>query len=159
MRRKDREVTDNKEILNIIQNCDSMTMALLDEGKPYLLPMNFGYEYENEKLVFYFHSAKQGTKLDLISKKNDVWFSMDCEHKLIGGEKACDFTMEYASVIGSGKIYIINETDEKIKALKLIMKKYTDGKEYEFEAKQTDAIAILKIEVEQYTAKKSVKKQ
>lgn len=159
MRRKDREVTDNKEILNIIQNCDSMTMALLDEAKPYLLPMNFGYEYENEKLVFYFHSAKQGTKLDLISKNNDVWFSMDCEHKLIGGEKACDFTMEYASVIGSGKIYIINETDEKIKALKLIMKKYTDGKEYEFEAKQTDAIAILKIEVEQYTAKKSVKKQ
>ena len=159
MRRKDKEVTDNKEILDIIQNCDSMTMALLDEGRPYLLPMNFGYEYENENLVFYLHSARQGTKLDLISKNNNVWFSMDCDHELIGGEKACNFTMEYASVIGSGKIYIIDQTDEKIKALKLIMKKYVAGKEFEFEEKQTDAIAILKIEVEQYTAKRSIKKQ
>lgn len=157
MRRKDREVTDNKEILNIIDNCNSMTIALLDKDKPYLVPMNFGYEYVDEKLVFYFHSAKQGKKLDIIKENDNVWFSMDCEHKLISAEYPCAFTMQYASVIGSGKIHIIEDIDEKIKTLKLVMKKYTD-KEYDFEEKHTKAITALKIEVSEYTAKRAIKK-
>ena len=158
MRRKDREITDNKEILNIIDNCDTITIALLDGDKPYLLPMNFGYEFENEKLVFYFHSAKQGKKLDIINENNNVWFSMDCAHELITAEYPCAFTMQYASVIGSGKIHIIKDTEEQIKTLKLIMKKYTNGKEYDFEEKHTKAITAFKIEVSEYTAKRAVKK-
>lgn len=158
MRRKDREITDNKEILSIIDRCESMTISLLDGDKPYLLPMNFGYEYENEKLVFYFHSAKQGKKLDIIKENNNIWFSMDCSHELVAAEYPCAFTMYYESVIGNGKVFILEDTEEKIKALKLIMKNYTNGKEYDFEEKHTNAITALKIEVSEYTAKRSAKK-
>ncbi len=158
MRRKDREVTDINEILKIIEKCDSMTLALLDEDKPYLLPMNFGYEYENEKLVFYFHCAKQGKKLEIINNNHSAWFSMDCSHELITAEFPCAFTMQYESVIGSGQINIIEDTDEKIKALKLVMKKYTNGKDYEFEQRHTNSIVVLKMYVNSFTAKRAVKK-
>ena len=42
MRRKDREVTDLSEIIEILKNCDVCRLALNDDGFPYILPLNFG---------------------------------------------------------------------------------------------------------------------
>lgn len=42
MRRKDREVTDLSEIIEIMKNCDVCRLALNDDGFPYILPLNFG---------------------------------------------------------------------------------------------------------------------
>ena len=57
MRRKDREITDIKDIKNIIDRCDICRIALNDDGYPYILPLNFGVDAENESLTLYFHSA------------------------------------------------------------------------------------------------------
>ena len=83
---------------------------------------------------------------------------MDCSHELITAEYPCAFTMQYESVIGNGQIHIIDDVNEKIKALKLVMKKYTYGKDYEFEEKHTKAIVVMRLDVDNYTAKRAVKK-
>ncbi|MBD9243128.1 MAG: pyridoxamine 5'-phosphate oxidase family protein, partial [Clostridiales bacterium] len=43
MRRSDREITDLGEILSIINDCKVIHLAMVDDGEPYLLPLNFGY--------------------------------------------------------------------------------------------------------------------
>lgn len=49
MRRKDREITDFDEMINIMKKCDACTIALNDEetGFPYIVPLNFGMEVIN----------------------------------------------------------------------------------------------------------------
>ena len=68
MRRKDREITDFHEIIEIIRKCDVCRLALNDEGYPYIVPLNFGLDVRGDQVYFYFHAAVKGKKLDLIAK-------------------------------------------------------------------------------------------
>lgn len=78
MRRKDREVTDFSEIIEIMKNCDVCRLALNDDGFPYILPLNFGMAVNGDKITLYFHSALEGYKVGLIQKDNRASFEMDC---------------------------------------------------------------------------------
>nr|MBQ4317636.1 pyridoxamine 5'-phosphate oxidase family protein [Clostridia bacterium] len=72
MRRKDREVTDRTVIDEIIRSCGCIRLGLNDSGEVYIVPMNFGYEHDGEKRVFYMHCAKEGRKLDIIRENPKI---------------------------------------------------------------------------------------
>ncbi len=152
MRKKDREIKDNDEILNIIKKCDVCTVAFFDEEYPYIVPLNFGVQLEKGEFILYFHGANAGKKLELIKNSNQVAFEMHCSTKLITGELACDFTMEYESVCGNGTIELTGK-EEKNVALKALMKQYDTQKEYEFDEKMINAVAVLKLKVNEITGK------
>lgn len=158
MRRKEREITDINEIINIIKKNIVCRIALLDNDMPYILPMNFGFTYENEKICFYFHSAKEGKKVDIINNNPHAVLEIDGEHKVLSGETACSYSMNFESVIAKGKLKIIdnNDTDEKIKGLNSIMKQCTGKEGFDF-AQKIDSVLILKFETEEITAKKRAK--
>ena len=78
MRRSDREITDLDEILSIINDCKVIHLAMVDDGEPYLLPLNFGYTCEGGAFSFFCHSAREGRKLDILRKNPTVAFEMDC---------------------------------------------------------------------------------
>ena len=78
---------------------------------------------KNGQLYLYFHSAKVGTKLDLIRKNNKVTFEMDCEHNIIMYDERMSCTMGYESVIGHGIVEFV-EDENKITALKILMRHY-----------------------------------
>lgn len=151
MRRKDREILNIDEILEIIKKCDVCRLALFDEEYPYIIPMNFGFEYQDQQIIIYLHCANEGKKLDIIKKNNKVSFEMDCSHKLIQGDLPCDCTMEYESVIGNGIIEIMRENKEK--ALTALMKHYSNKETFDFPDKMLQATTTLKITVEKITAK------
>ena len=67
MRRQDREIKDPEKILSIIAACPYCHLGFSDQGKPYVVPVNFGYTVEDGRTVFYFHGAREGRKIDLIS--------------------------------------------------------------------------------------------
>lgn len=125
MRRSDREITDINDILEVIEKCDVCRLALNDGEYPYILPLNFGMQMEDEKIILYFHGAKEGKKYELIAKDNRASFEMDCSHNLITDKtkESCTCTMAYESVVGFGKIELIPE-HEKYNALCLLMKHY-----------------------------------
>lgn len=152
MRRKDREVIDIAEIFEIIKKCNCCRLAFFDEEYPYIVPMNFGASFDNNKIVLYFHCANKGKKLDLINVNSNVSFEMDCSHKLITGDIACDYSMEYESVMGNGVVSFINEN--KVEALTLLMKSYSKRKDFAFSEKELSAVTIFKIEVVNITGKK-----
>ena len=66
MRRKDREVTDRTLISGMLDIAEILHIAINSTLFPYIVPVNFGFEWQGDELVFYFHSAKEGRKLDLL---------------------------------------------------------------------------------------------
>ena len=59
MRRSDRELKDMADIVAIAKRETVCTVAFHDESCPYLIPLNYGAEVEEGKLVLYFHGAKE----------------------------------------------------------------------------------------------------
>ena len=152
MRRKDREITDFDEIMNIINKCDTCRLALFDKEFPYIVPLNFGVDIRDEQLYLYFHCAKKGKKLDLILQNNNVTFEMDCEHNIILYEERMSCTMGYASVIGHGKIEFVDDED-KLEALKIIMRHY-HSEEFKFNTNMMKATTVLRLKVLDMTGKR-----
>ena len=72
MRRKDREITHIRTILDLVSECKVCRLAMTDGGVPYIVPLNYGYEYADGALTFYFHSAKEGRKLEILKKNPTV---------------------------------------------------------------------------------------
>jgi len=157
MKKKDREITDKEELLKIIDKCDSCRIGFCYDNVPYIVPMNYGYTYENDKLILYFHSGLEGKKLDMIKLNNNVCFQMDCSHELVHDNIPCRYTMKFESIIGQGKIYTLTEKKEKIQALQHVMKKYAPNKVFDFEEKHVRIILGLKLVVEEFRGKRSTK--
>ena len=153
MRRKDREVTEQARINEIIQNCDCLRLALADEGAPYIVPVSFGYA-EGER-TFYFHGAKEGRKMDLIRKNAMAGFELDCKHALKESEKACGYSYFFQSVVGTGKICILEDVEEKKKGLLAVMAHYTGQKDWEFPENMLEMTAVLRLNVEEMSAKEN----
>ena len=113
MRRHDREITDSREILSIVNECKVIRLAMLDEqGLPYIIPLNFGYRFADGVFTFYCHSAREGRKLELLRRDPRVSFEMDCRGELQSADHACGYGYYYASVIGSGTAELIEGAEK-----------------------------------------------
>lgn len=152
MRRKDREVTEPGELMQIIDQCKVCRIAMHDKAGLYIVPMNFGYTYENNQLVLFFHSAKEGRKISALQENSEVCFEMDCEHRLITADAACKYGYFFKSVIGYGKAVFIEDIEEKKTALSLLMKHQT-GQDFSFDAGMVNSVSVFKIIVHNYTGK------
>ena len=155
MRRKDREVLDEVKIDKFIRNCDCCRIGFYDKenNEVYIVPLNFGYSNVDNKRVFYFHGAKEGRKIELISKTKKVSFEMDSNHELIIGKMACNYSERYQSVMGTGLISFVEDKDEKIAALNEIMFQSTGKKDWDFPEPMLNGVAVLKIEVTSLSCK------
>ena len=72
MRRADREMKDINEIIKVMEKCDTCRLALNDEEYPYILPLNFGMEIIEGKIILYFHGATEGKKCDIKNNGNAI---------------------------------------------------------------------------------------
>ena len=153
MRRKDREVTDFHEIIDIMKKCDSCILAMNDGDFPYVVPMNFGLEVQGNQVFLYFHCATKGKKLDLLKQNNHVTFEMDCEHNLVLCEERMDCTMRYSSVIGHGTIDEVADED-KYDAFKILMRQY-HAEDFKFNTDMMKVTTVLRLTVTDIMAKRN----
>ena len=150
MRRKEKEITDIKEIEFIIQQSQVCRLALADEGLPYIVPLCFGYKNK----MLYFHSAKEGQKIDILRRNHQVCFEFDIDARIRSGQTACVWGMGYKSVIGYGTASLVEDSEEKQKALDIIMRQYSEG-EFEYSAKNLAEMLVIKVDISAMTGKKS----
>jgi nitroimidazol reductase NimA-like FMN-containing flavoprotein (pyridoxamine 5'-phosphate oxidase superfamily) len=150
LRRKDKEITDKNEIESIIRKSLVCRLGLADNGTPYIVPLCFGYKDNS----LYFHSAKEGRKIEILKRNNDVCFEFDDNLEVQAGKAACAWGMKYRSVIGYGKATLIEDPEEKRKALDVIMAQYADGA-FEYSEKVFGKALVIKVEIESMTGKKS----
>lgn len=153
IRRKDRAITDYQQMLKIMQQCDVCRLGLIDGKGVYIVPLNFAFKSEGNKLILYFHSLVKGKKIDLIRQQNIVGFEMDRKHELVHADIACHYSFTYQSIIGKGKIAIIEEAKEKVAALQCIMQHYTQRSDWAFDENELKKVATIKLEVTEWACK------
>ena len=150
MRKSNKEITEKPALEMIIKNSVICRLALVDGDRPYIVPLNFGYQDG----ILYFHCAHEGRKIDIIKTNPNVCFEFDINTELITAEKACGWSMKYQSVIGFGKAYLIEDIREKTAALNIIMQQYSKSN-FSFPEAKLQITAAFKVEIERMTGKQS----
>ena len=150
MRKADKEITDRNLIDSIIHKSLVCRIAIYDGEMPYLVPLSFGYDGNN----IYLHGAKEGRKIDILKRNPKVCFEFETECEVLPGERACSFTMRYRSIIGYGKAHFLEDIGEKITAIRIIMRHYTD-RTFIFTEDDVKNITVIRVDIEQITGKQS----
>lgn len=155
MRRKDREITDIAAITDVIEKSHCCRIGFYDNGEVYIVPLNYGFEKgEDDTFTFYFHSAKEGRKIDLIASAPQVGFEIDCDYELHPGEIACAYSAGFHSVIGNGVVEPVTEPEEKKHGLCCIMRHLTGRADWSFEEKTYERVAVFKLTTTKYSCKR-----
>ena len=116
----------------------------------YVVPLNYGYADG----ALYFHSAPEGRKVDILKKNSEVCFTVVSDYELVRGEKACSWTAEYRSVIGTGKARILTEPEEKERGLAVFMGQYS-GEDYDFSDIPLNNLIVIRVDIETLMGKSS----
>lgn len=150
MRRSDKAVTEAAAIEKILCAGTTCQLAFSAEPVPYLVTLNYGYHDGN----LYFHAAREGRKIELIRKHGQAAFTVALDLGLIKGEKACDWSVRFQSVVGHGPISLFESPEEKRQALDLFMAHYS-GDDFSYPDKMIQATAVFKLEISSMTVKQS----
>ena len=118
MRRFKQQLSENecKEILN--KSKSGVLAVVGDDGYPYAVPLN--YIYLNNKI--YFHSAKEGHKVDAIAINNKVSFCVVAKDDVVPEE----LTTYFKSVIIFGKAKKLEGDELRNTAIQLGLKYYNN---------------------------------
>ena len=147
MRRKERAVESTDAIMEIVSRCQVMRIGLSEGGRAYIVPLNFGWERCGDQVSFYFHSAPEGRKIDMLRENPAVCFEMDTDHALVTNEITSGWTMRYASVMGEGTMSLIEGDADKRAAIDIIMRRYGYQGDADYDPKVLARTALLKLTV------------
>ncbi len=152
VRRQNRILDDQARIRELLLNSEYgfLSLGTAENGYGYGVPLSYAFDEDTNNL--YFHCAPEGQKLDMLSQNNKVSFCVVGVTKPIAEQ----FTTLFESVIAFGIAQTDISDDEKRKALRLLVKKYSSGLEElgeKYMDKSWGRTAAFKIEIEHITAK------
>ncbi len=151
MRRAEKAITEKSEVSEIIRQCQVCRLGMSQDNRPYIVPLSFGY-HEN---TIYFHSARNGKKIDMLSANNCVCFEFESGVAIKQSETApCDWSFTFRSVIGFGVVEELLKDRDKIIGLSHIMAQYSD-KTWDLDTIPLNGLRVFKIIIESMTAKQS----
>ncbi len=154
MRRSNREVTELTELIEIINGCKVCRLAMVDNGQPYVVPLNFGYRLNDSVITIFLHCANEGRKMDILKQNNQVCIEMDQMKELLRGEKGCDYSCYFESFIGTGQVVFLDDAAAKAQALQAIMKQQTGRDDFSFEQHLLDQTVVIAVELIRYSGKR-----
>lgn len=111
--------------LEVFDHAPYVTVSMTrPDGTPYGLPLSL---VRKDEVTFYFHCAAEGEKLDCLRNNPVVSLSAvsKCTPKF--EEEKNNFTEYYHSAIALGKAEIVEDTAEKIEALRLLCRRFLPG--------------------------------
>lgn len=151
MRKINQEITDLTIIEQMLSTATICRIGMIDNGKPYIIPLNYGFSDG----FLYIHSAPEGRKIEILKENNQVCFEIESTATTLKHEIPCKWSEKYRSIIGYGTVEFIDDFESKTKALEIIMKQHGAVGEQIFEKKQIEFVVILKIKIEEISAKQS----
>ena len=152
MTKRERQVTDLSEIARILETGKVLHLGLAVDDEPYVVPMNYGHTFEDGKLTLFLHSALRGKKLDMMRRNPRVFFEIDCDLMPFEGKLPCQYGLVYSSIMGRGTAHIVEDVEEKMRAMVHLMKTQT-GKDFTFDDRLVSIVAVIRIDADEYTAK------
>lgn len=150
MRRHEKEITDPRELRRILEAARVCRLAMVDGGRPYLVPLSFALD--GDDLVL--HSAREGRKLDALRRNPSVCFEVEEGVEVAPGGSACGFGMRFRTVIGFGEAEVVEDRAERARLLALFGPRYgaPEGALPEAELGRT---TVLRVRVRELTGKRS----
>lgn len=149
-RKPGREITDQAEMEEVLGRARVMRLGLTDGQWPYVVPVNFGYEPGS----LWFHSSPAGFKMDLMAANPRVCFEVEDEWSLVTGDKACDWSTRFRSVIGFGTAEVVLDPAMKTHGLDVIMRGHGFAGELSYPPELLDRAAVVRIRIASMTGKK-----
>ncbi|MDR1625027.1 MAG: pyridoxamine 5'-phosphate oxidase family protein [Spirochaetia bacterium] len=155
MRRKNREIESMQEKLALLAKCRVCRLAVADADQPYVVPLNYGYEYAEGVLTLYFHGAAEGMKIDILKKNPRACFEIDGEGALVdGGDRACAYSYAYESLIGFGSVTFVEDPKEKARGLNILMKHMSGRDGFAYSESDLARVCVYKITATSFTGKR-----
>jgi nitroimidazol reductase NimA-like FMN-containing flavoprotein (pyridoxamine 5'-phosphate oxidase superfamily) len=152
IRRKEKEFTDQGSMVKVLKSQNYITLAMVDDGEPYMVPLSHALDEERNRI--YIHMASEGRKLSVLRKNPSVWGQALQDHGYHKGE--CSHL--YASVMFKGKVVFIDDVDEKKHAFRVM----ADHLEPDLEARERFATSngipgtvVAYIDIDDWSGKKS----
>ena len=148
MRRSDREKPKDFALV-VVDKCAYFILATVNpDGTPYCIPLSLAREGE----WLYFHSAREGHKIDNLRHNNRVCITCVGEQKSIPGE----FSLQYESAVIFGVASEITDREEKIHGLRLISQRYAPDDMPGFDQaieRGLDRTSVWKIHIDEISGK------
>jgi len=150
MRRHDRAIQSSAVIEDILRRGRVLHLAMVDGGRPYVLPLSYGYDGS----AIYVHSALEGRKIDVLRACPRVCFSVSLDYELIAGDRPCGWGFRYRSVVGEGTVSFVADEAEIRSGLDALMAQHGgEGSDYSGETLQRTA--ILRIDITSLSGKQA----
>ena len=148
MRRKEKQIMDMNEVAQILEQAQVCRLAMVDQGRPYVVPLNFGFRDGS----LYFHSAPEGRKIDVLKADPHVCFEVDELVKIKKAPQACDWGVSFKSVIGTGTARMLETPAEKKTGLDIIMAHYS-GRAFDYPDEVLAKTAVIQVIIHEMTGK------
>lgn len=153
MRRADRAVTDPEQVRQMLEECRVCRLGLWDGREVYIVPMNYGYTFEDGRMTLYFHCAQEGRRKEILEKNPAVSFELDQFGGYTGqGDLPCVYGCRYASVMGTGTARFLETVPEKIRGLEIFMR-HVAGRDFSFTEEMTKRVGVLMVTADTYSCK------
>ena len=153
LRRKEKAIETEDEMVRILESADYVTVAMCQESEPYLVTLSHGYDRERHCL--YFHCAQEGKKVDILKQNNVVWGQALLDKGYVQG--ACDHL--YATTQFRGTVTFVDDMDEKRHALEVMIEGLEDDpatvKAAQITAESVKGVGIGRIDIDTLSGKKS----
>ena len=151
MRKSRQEIKERHILEEILSQQVICRLALVDRGKPYIIPVNYGYR----EGCIYIHSSPEGKKMELLRRRPELCFEVEDSVEILKGGQACDWSTRYRSVVGYGEVEILSDDTGKQHGLEVLMAQHGAPYLKEFDAGHLKRMVILKIRITSMTGKKS----
>jgi hypothetical protein len=131
------------------------------DDEPYVVPRLFWYDNASRRI--YFHSAHEGRTRRNVERNPRVCFATGEMGRLLPGDVAGKFSVEYASVVVFGRVKVLGDEKEKRHGLQGLLDKYfprlESGKDYRpITEEEIDITAVYAIDIEGWSGKQKVVK-
>jgi uncharacterized protein len=157
MRVSKKEIRDQEVIIDLLTRCPVGRLGTIGrDGYPRIKPLNYVYRAGS----IYFHSAREGEKIEDLNRDSRVCFEADLPITYVKSRGLpCQADFLYRSILIRGKARIIEDRDEKLSALKGLMEKYQPGGGYGSVPEERLAITVvIRIDIETITGKEDLGK-
>ena len=158
MRKSDKQIKDTNVISDLLNTCHVGRLGTVGiDGHPMIKPLNFAFSAGR----IYFHTAKEGEKIEHIARDSRVCFEVDLPIAFVkGGENPCRAEYLYRSVIIRGRAHMVENRDEQIFGLRCLMQKYQpEGGYGDFSEEKLRITGVVRIDIEEMTGKEDLGKE
>ncbi len=122
VRRKDRVVTDDAWIRDLLRQAPTGTLATACDGQPFV-NMNL-FVYAEDEHAIYLHTARNGRTRANVEAGERVCFAVSTMGRLLPAPTALEFSVEYAGVVVFGRGEVVADPDAARRALQRLLDKY-----------------------------------